>query len=574
MSTSFETFYVGTSGRLVRYAYGLTADMSEAQDLAQEAYARAWQRWPKVQGYDDPESWLRLVVSRLAVDRWRWLTVRRTKTPSQPETVAGPEDGLTHLIADLKRLPIQQRRALALHYLLDRSIADIAAELGTNQNTVKTWLSRGRANLAVLLGEPDAPRTGLREVAARAKRRRLNNALRTVAAFLGLGTAVAVAVALFGPIPQLPPVTPELVLEYPASPRTASVRADGDRAYLVSHEFTGQAWLAAIDLTSNRPLWSWTDLGNHDDSVNIIGVTDAAVLVTGADDSDSQTSTVMAVDPASGAIKWQRAADDLYATMAAGDVLISTAGGLSRVDAGTGKTKWTIAEPPGTTGIALPETLLRITPEHVLRQHDLATGRILLERSDLGAVTAPVIQIGEYAYLRSDDSVLRLQLRAATTPVKVAEVSYAMVSGCDAYVCVSGGDGVLIVLDASTGHELWRKKLARSSIATAVSGRILVTGDDSASLFDAAGNDITPAAMHGKQAIWYGPDHLTLLKQLPRPAPADYNGETLFDAEVSVYSFRTGQQQNLGSITMRGFCDGPPGKYVCPTRDGFTVFHH
>ncbi len=40
----FDAFYRDTSRRLARYAYGLTGDPVEAQDLVQEAYARAWQR--------------------------------------------------------------------------------------------------------------------------------------------------------------------------------------------------------------------------------------------------------------------------------------------------------------------------------------------------------------------------------------------------------------------------------------------------------------------------------------------------------------------------------------------------
>ena len=37
----------------------------------QEAYARAWQRWRRLRDYEDPEGWLRLVVTRLATDWWR-----------------------------------------------------------------------------------------------------------------------------------------------------------------------------------------------------------------------------------------------------------------------------------------------------------------------------------------------------------------------------------------------------------------------------------------------------------------------------------------------------------------------
>jgi RNA polymerase sigma-70 factor (ECF subfamily) len=57
------------------------------------------------------------------------------------------------LVAALRKLPMSQRRAIVLHYLLDRSVADIATEMQTNANTVKSWLARGRAGLATRLGD-------------------------------------------------------------------------------------------------------------------------------------------------------------------------------------------------------------------------------------------------------------------------------------------------------------------------------------------------------------------------------------------------------------------------------------
>jgi RNA polymerase sigma-70 factor (ECF subfamily) len=57
------------------------------------------------------------------------------------------------LVAALRTLPMAQRRALVLHYLLDRSLADIAQETGASLGTVKSWLSRGRVALAAALGE-------------------------------------------------------------------------------------------------------------------------------------------------------------------------------------------------------------------------------------------------------------------------------------------------------------------------------------------------------------------------------------------------------------------------------------
>ncbi len=149
----FDAFYRGTAPRLMRYAYGLTTDAAQAQDLVQEAYARAWQRWRRLRRYEDPEAWLRLVVTRLATDWWRAVRVRREAAAAQrPPAPADPPDETVLLIVDaLRTLPAAQRRALTLHYLLDQPIAAIATEPGASVGTVKSWLSRGRAALAAHL---------------------------------------------------------------------------------------------------------------------------------------------------------------------------------------------------------------------------------------------------------------------------------------------------------------------------------------------------------------------------------------------------------------------------------------
>lgn len=150
----FDIFYRDTSRRLLRYAYGLTGDPGEAQDLVQEAYARAWQRWRRLAGYEEPEAWLRLVVHRLATDRWRRLGVRRLRPQPPARPVEPPSEDTVLLVRAMRTLPAAQRRALALHYLLDRSVAEIAIETGAPTGTVKAWLSRGRAGLAAALGVP------------------------------------------------------------------------------------------------------------------------------------------------------------------------------------------------------------------------------------------------------------------------------------------------------------------------------------------------------------------------------------------------------------------------------------
>ena len=57
------------------------------------------------------------------------------------------------MVAALQRLPKAQRQAVALHYLLDMSVNDIALSTGTPAGTVKARLSRARTALADLLGD-------------------------------------------------------------------------------------------------------------------------------------------------------------------------------------------------------------------------------------------------------------------------------------------------------------------------------------------------------------------------------------------------------------------------------------
>jgi RNA polymerase sigma-70 factor (ECF subfamily) len=149
----FDELYASTSSRLLRYAYALTGDLADAQDVVQETYVRAWRHWRQVAAHPAPEAWLRLTASRLATDRYRRLAgLRRAVTRSGPTPPAGPpsEDAVL-LAAALLRIPADQRRALALHYLLDLPVADIAVELGAPIGTVKSWLSRGRIALAAEL---------------------------------------------------------------------------------------------------------------------------------------------------------------------------------------------------------------------------------------------------------------------------------------------------------------------------------------------------------------------------------------------------------------------------------------
>jgi RNA polymerase sigma-70 factor (ECF subfamily) len=154
----FDDFYSSSAARLIRHGYALTGDLAEAQDIAQEAFARAWQRWSAVRDCESPEAWVRRVATNLAASRWRRIRVARAAGGHVAEQHA-PEvsTDTVALVSGLRTLPERQRTALVLHYMCDLTVDQIAAELDCPAGSVKSWLSRGRIALAaaVRIVEPE-----------------------------------------------------------------------------------------------------------------------------------------------------------------------------------------------------------------------------------------------------------------------------------------------------------------------------------------------------------------------------------------------------------------------------------
>jgi RNA polymerase sigma-70 factor, ECF subfamily len=153
----FDSFYGATAKRIVRHAYALSGNLADAQDIAQEAFARAWQRWDSVRACDSPEAWVRRVATNLSASRFRR---DRTARAAAHQLIRGDVPGISPdtvaLVAGLRALPERQRVVLVLYYLADLPVGKIAAELHCPVGSVKAWLSRGRAALALELGDSDA----------------------------------------------------------------------------------------------------------------------------------------------------------------------------------------------------------------------------------------------------------------------------------------------------------------------------------------------------------------------------------------------------------------------------------
>jgi RNA polymerase sigma-70 factor, ECF subfamily len=156
-SGSFEEFYSSTVGRLLGQLFPVTGDLHEAEEVVQEAFARASVRWARLRDYDVPEAWVRRVAMNLAADRARSLhrqasALLRLSPP--PEVPPASVEALA--LADaLRTLPIRQRQVIVLHHLVDLPVAEVARTLAIRDGTVKSLLARGRRALAAKLGEPE-----------------------------------------------------------------------------------------------------------------------------------------------------------------------------------------------------------------------------------------------------------------------------------------------------------------------------------------------------------------------------------------------------------------------------------
>ncbi len=149
----FEEFYQASYGRTVALVAAITGSKHEAEDVAQEAYARALARWWQLRAFDLPEAWVRKVALRIAIDSGRRrrrhvATAVRLATQGRPVS-AEPADDLkyTPLGAALLGLPLPERQVIVLHYVADLPIHVIARESGLPIGTVKTRLAAGRRHL-------------------------------------------------------------------------------------------------------------------------------------------------------------------------------------------------------------------------------------------------------------------------------------------------------------------------------------------------------------------------------------------------------------------------------------------
>ncbi len=155
----FEKFVHGSGRQLLRTAVLLVGDLGHAEDLVQVALERTARHWTRLAGA--PEAYARVVLVRLATDRWRRRSRRVAEVLTDPPESSDRDfatDVVTHqsLINALATLTPRQRAVLILRYFDDLSVEQTADALEVSAGTVKTTAFRAVARLRTTMPALDA----------------------------------------------------------------------------------------------------------------------------------------------------------------------------------------------------------------------------------------------------------------------------------------------------------------------------------------------------------------------------------------------------------------------------------
>jgi RNA polymerase sigma-70 factor, ECF subfamily len=167
--------------RLMRVARSNSPTPEDAADSLQDAWVRAWRGADTFRGEAAVATWLHRIVVNACLDRARAERTRRQNTinvdlveidrigraPADPMDATSLVESRLVLITALRRLPHDQRTAIALVHLWDMSLASAAATAGTPIGTVKSRCARARTALEENLRPQDSHRGDTRTSRAR-----------------------------------------------------------------------------------------------------------------------------------------------------------------------------------------------------------------------------------------------------------------------------------------------------------------------------------------------------------------------------------------------------------------------
>jgi RNA polymerase sigma-70 factor (ECF subfamily) len=157
---AFVWFFTAEYPDLVRTLGVVVRDRGAAEELAQEAFVSLHRHWSRVRRFESPEAWVRRVALNRAFS-WRRREARR---PALELAAAEPRhtsedrtDDQLDVLHAIRSLPPRDRALVALYYLEDRPLDEVATVLGLTPGAAKVALHRARRRLAADLTQEMSP---------------------------------------------------------------------------------------------------------------------------------------------------------------------------------------------------------------------------------------------------------------------------------------------------------------------------------------------------------------------------------------------------------------------------------
>ena len=157
--TNAPTFeeYAGTAWpALYRYAYLLSGNHADAEDIAQQTLMKAYRSWSRIQSSDSPTAYLRKMLANTFLSQQRPKKRRmELLTDAPPEDAQAPASAHEERMAlwpHVKSLPPRQRAVIVLRYYEDLSEQEIADALGCSRGNVKSTAHNALKALRAALG--------------------------------------------------------------------------------------------------------------------------------------------------------------------------------------------------------------------------------------------------------------------------------------------------------------------------------------------------------------------------------------------------------------------------------------
>jgi len=148
---AFEGFYREHVAEVYQYALAVLGNSADAEDVTQQTFLNAYRAFERGERPQKAHNWLIKIAHNVCRMRWRQSGRRPQEVPlERAGEPAAPDDerpSLDVLLSALAKLPFNQRSAIVMREVEDRSYAEIAEVLGVSVPAVEALLFRARGNL-------------------------------------------------------------------------------------------------------------------------------------------------------------------------------------------------------------------------------------------------------------------------------------------------------------------------------------------------------------------------------------------------------------------------------------------